>query len=67
MSTIIALFLKLLASQPETFPHVPADVITSLCETIGPRLDGTKVTICNGEVVSVSDVAGHQIMGGKWQ
>lgn len=28
---------------------------TSPCETIGPRLDGTYVTICHGTVTRVTD------------
>jgi len=48
----IVLFLKLASPVPR--PPVPADVIASLCETVGPRLDGSMVTICDGKVVSVS-------------
>ncbi len=54
MISTIALFLKLLAVAPAPRPYVPADVIASLCETVGPRLDGSMVTICDGKVVSVS-------------
>jgi len=29
------------------------------CETVGPRLDGTYVTICGGRVAAVSDGRGN--------
>jgi len=29
------------------------------CETVGPRLDGTYVTICGGHVTAVSDSNGN--------
>lgn len=28
------------------------------CETVGPRLDGTAVTICDGTVVSTVEIVG---------
>ena len=34
-------------------------VITT-CETVGPRLDGTKVVICNGHVAAYIDVDGSR-------
>jgi hypothetical protein len=51
MMTAIYLWLKLTAI---VHPYIPDDVVASLCETVGPRLDGTMVTICNGAVMSVS-------------
>jgi hypothetical protein len=42
--TLISLLLALLAQ-----PAAPA------CETIGPRLDHTYVTICNGTVTSTTN------------
>lgn len=49
MLSAIAMFLTLLVSSPRP----------QACETVGPRLDGTLVTICGGSVVSVSDRAGN--------
>lgn len=44
MNTLILLVNLVLSSAP----NAPA------CETVGPRLDGTTVTICDGRVVKVS-------------
>lgn len=32
----------------------------SACETVGPRLDGTRVVICNGSVAAYIDVDGSR-------
>jgi len=45
--TILLLLWNLLGAQP------------SVCETVGPRLDGTYVTICDGRVTAVSDGNGN--------
>lgn len=39
--------------------HAAIKAMSPNCETIGPRLDGTLVTICNGSVVAISDAAGN--------
>lgn len=31
------------------------------CHTVGPRLDGTRVTVCNGRVTRIEDSAGTVI------
>lgn len=46
--------IALLVSMVVTPVSAPA-----ACETVGPRLDGTTVTICGGSVVSVQDKAGN--------
>jgi hypothetical protein len=46
---MIALMLYLLSLTPTTAP----------CEQIGPRLDGTYVTVCQGTVVAVRDSLGN--------
>jgi hypothetical protein len=62
----LALYLRLLASiAAESTSHVSADVTASLCETVGPRLDGLRVTICDGSVVSFSDAHGNTVR--KWK
>lgn len=39
--------------------HAAIKAASPNCETIGPRLDGTLVTICNGTIVAISDAAGN--------
>ena len=45
----LALYVASLAAQPSP-RH---------CEELGPRLDGTYVTVCDGSVVRVRDAAGN--------
>jgi hypothetical protein len=45
----LALYVASMVSQPSA----------RQCEELGPRLDGTYVTVCNGRVVRVRDAASN--------
>lgn len=51
MFSALFLALKLMSAAHVTGPH---------CETVGPRLDGTTVRICDGRV------AGYAYVGNTW-
>jgi hypothetical protein len=36
--------------------------VASKCETVGPRIDGISVKICNGVVYSYTDASGNTIV-----
>lgn len=58
ISLILAMLVNLVPAQP-----APS------CETYGPRVDGIRVTVCDGRVVSMEDAAGNVLVypttGGK--
>ena len=56
MTTILAFFLSL----SSIVNH------TTTCETYGARLDGSKVTVCEGKVMKVTDVNGTVYETGKY-
>jgi hypothetical protein len=53
LSTILS--INVAAQAPKTAPKAPV----TECETYAANLDGVRVTICNGSVVSRCDAAGN--------
>lgn len=37
------------------------------CETVGPRVDGVTVVICDGSVVSYTDASGNTVRPSDWR
>ncbi len=50
---MLSLILAMLAGL--SAPSVPH------CETYGPRVDGVRVTVCDGRVVAMTDAGGYTL------
>ena len=53
MLNTIVMFLSLSVSS--------ASAPATHCETVGPRIDGISVTICDGRVKSMTDASGNVV------
>ncbi len=63
--SILSLALELSAVAGPAYS--PAAIVVQACEVVGPRLDGVRVTVCNGAAVAYTDANGNTFRPGDWR
>ncbi len=65
MFATLSLLLELTCFAGPTYS--PAAIVVQACEVVGPRLDGVKVTVCNGSAVAYTDAQGNVTRPSDWR